>query len=170
MKISLRRRHTLMVEYGVFSPKRDNFTFFSGDSKSQRASKLHYWFKSYGDFAEWVNFANWWRCIGKGLRLQPAQQAFFLSNGVRGFGNPIHSYQLGYELVFCLGTTLTKQSALHLHESCWNSKRLTPCTEINWVLGRLNLQGFWTGKSQAKLGEMMSPHRPQLNTSWTTSQ
>ena len=152
----------------VHSVIKETILHFLGDSKSQRASKLNYWFKSYGDFAEWVNFACWWRCIGKGL--QPAQQACFLCNGVRGLGNLIHSYQLGYELIFCWGTTLTKQSALHLHESCWNSKRLTPCTEINWVLGRLNLQGFWTGQSQAKLGEMMSPHRPQLNTSWTTSQ
>ena len=46
-----------------------------GDSKSQRASKLHYWFKSYGDFAEWVDFAPWWSFIWKGLRLQAAQQA-----------------------------------------------------------------------------------------------
>ena len=50
---------------------------FLGDSKSQSASKSHYWFKSYGDFAEWVDFAYWWSCIGKGLRLQPAQQACF---------------------------------------------------------------------------------------------
>ena len=49
---------------------------FLGDSKSQRAYKLHYWFKSYGDFAEWVNFAYLRSFIGKGLRLQPAQQAF----------------------------------------------------------------------------------------------
>ena len=24
------------------------------------ASKSHYWFKSYGDFAEWMDFAYWW--------------------------------------------------------------------------------------------------------------
>ena len=30
---------------------------------------------SYGDIAEWVDFAYWWSCIGKGLRLEPAQQA-----------------------------------------------------------------------------------------------
>ena len=28
---------------------------FLGDSKSQRASKLHYWFKSYGNISEWVD-------------------------------------------------------------------------------------------------------------------
>ena len=50
----------------------------SKDSTSQRASKSHYWFKSYGDFAEWVGFAHWWSCIGKGLHLQPAQQTCFL--------------------------------------------------------------------------------------------
>ena len=36
-----------------------------------------YWFKRYGDFAELVDFAFWWIYIGKGLRLQPAQQACF---------------------------------------------------------------------------------------------
>ena len=30
-------------------------------------NKSLYWFKSYGDFAEWVDFAYWWSCIGKGL-------------------------------------------------------------------------------------------------------
>ena len=45
------------------------------DYKSWRESKLHTWFKSYGDFAELVDFAYWWRCIRKGLQLQPVQQA-----------------------------------------------------------------------------------------------
>ena len=31
----------------------------------------------YDHFTEGVDFAYWWRCIGKGLRLQPAQQACF---------------------------------------------------------------------------------------------
>jgi hypothetical protein len=43
------------------------------------ASKTHYWFKSYGDLAERVGFAHLWSFIGKGLRLQPAQQACFMS-------------------------------------------------------------------------------------------
>ena len=34
--------------------------------------------KSYGHFTEGVEFAYCWSCIGKGLRLQPAQQACFL--------------------------------------------------------------------------------------------
>ena len=46
-----------------------------GDSTSRRASKSQYWFNSYTDFAEGKDFAEWWSCIGKGLRLQPAQQA-----------------------------------------------------------------------------------------------
>ena len=39
---------------------------FLGDSKSRRASKSHYWFKSYSDFAELVNLAHWWSFSGKG--------------------------------------------------------------------------------------------------------
>ena len=35
---------------------------------------LHYGFTSYSDFAEWVDFSS----AVKGLRLQPALQAFFL--------------------------------------------------------------------------------------------
>ena len=34
-------------------------------------------FKMYGNFAELVDLAYWWSCIGKSLRLQPAQQACF---------------------------------------------------------------------------------------------
>ena len=37
-----------------------------GDSKPQRASKSHYWFKSYGNFAELVDFAYWWSFSGEG--------------------------------------------------------------------------------------------------------
>ena len=39
---------------------------FKGNFKSQRASKSHYWFKSYGGFAECVNFAHWWSISGDG--------------------------------------------------------------------------------------------------------
>ena len=51
VKISLRRRHALIVEDGAFSHK---------------IYKLHYWFKSYCDFAEWVDFAHWWSFSGEG--------------------------------------------------------------------------------------------------------
>lgn len=41
----------------------------AGDSKSQRKSILHDWFKSYGNFAGHVDFFYWWSYIGKCLRL-----------------------------------------------------------------------------------------------------
>ena len=40
---------------------------FFRDSKSWRASKSLYWFKSYGNFAEWVDFEYWWSCTRNGL-------------------------------------------------------------------------------------------------------
>ena len=43
----------------------------------QRTSKLNDYFKSYRDFAEYVDFAYWWNCITKDLRLQPVQKACF---------------------------------------------------------------------------------------------
>ena len=82
MKISLWRRNALVAADAAFSHKIYYVTIFSGDSKFQRASKLHCWFKSYGDLAEWVDFAHWWSFIGKGLRLQPAQQSCFLPKGM----------------------------------------------------------------------------------------
>ena len=53
-----------MVEDGAFS--HIMCYNFLGDSKSQRTSKSHYWFKRDGDFAEWVDFAYWWSFSGKG--------------------------------------------------------------------------------------------------------
>ena len=47
-----------------------------GHSQSRRASKQYYWFKSYGNFAELVDFSQWWSCIGMGLRLQPVFKQF----------------------------------------------------------------------------------------------
>ena len=75
VKISLQCRHAQRVVDGALSHKIDWVR------KSQRPSKSHFWFKSYRDFAELVDFAYWWSCIGKGLRLQPAQQAcsYYLS-------------------------------------------------------------------------------------------
>ena len=68
MKLSLRRRHALMVEDGAFSHKIDNVAIV-GDFKSRRASKLHYWFKSYG---KWVDLAYWWSFIGGGSAINGA--------------------------------------------------------------------------------------------------
>ena len=53
-----------MVEDSAFSHKIDYVNFCKGDSKSQRASNLHYWFKSYSNFAEWLDFAYWWSFSG----------------------------------------------------------------------------------------------------------
>ena len=68
---ALQRHHVQTV--------RDSFSSHSDKEllKSQRASKSHPWFKSNGHFSEGADFANWWSCIGKGLRLQPVQQACF---------------------------------------------------------------------------------------------
>ena len=68
VKTSLRRRRAFLVSDGACSHKIDYVTIFLGDSESWKASKSHYRFKSYSDFAEWVIFACWWSCIGKGLR------------------------------------------------------------------------------------------------------
>ena len=67
VRIALRRRHAQTVEKGASSHKTKYIEFFFRDYKSWRASKSLYWFKSYGDFAEWVDFAYWWSGIGKGL-------------------------------------------------------------------------------------------------------
>ena len=75
MKISLQHIHALIFENGAFSHKIGYVT--TQDSKYRRAANSHYWFKSYGDFAEWLDFAYWWSCIGKGLRLQAVQKACF---------------------------------------------------------------------------------------------
>ena len=76
MKISLQRRNALMVADGAFSHKIHTEYNFLGDSKSRRASK----FKSYDDFSEWSDSAFWRSFIGKGLCLQPAQQACLYEN------------------------------------------------------------------------------------------
>ena len=40
-------------------------------------SKWHHWFKSIGDFAEWVELAYWWSWIGKGLQSMGLPRLFF---------------------------------------------------------------------------------------------
>ena len=49
----------------------------TGNSKSQSAFKLHYLFKSYGDFAEWVDFAYWWSFTGEGSASAACAAALF---------------------------------------------------------------------------------------------
>ena len=52
--------------------KQTILTFFR-DSLSWRAFKLLHWFKSYGDFAELVNFAYWWSVSGLFLYIYPSR-------------------------------------------------------------------------------------------------
>ena len=47
---------------------------------------MHYWFKRYGNFSEWVCFAYWLSCIGEGLCLQPIRSS---SRNVRSYVSPI---------------------------------------------------------------------------------
>ena len=75
VKISLRRRHALMVEDGAFSHKIDYVTIF----KEILNLEGLYWFKSYGDFAEWVNFAYWWSFSSKGSASAACAAGLFLS-------------------------------------------------------------------------------------------
>ena len=67
VKISWRRRHAQTVKNGASSHKTIYIDIFFRDFKSWRASKSLYWFQSYGNFVEWVDFDYWWSCIGKGL-------------------------------------------------------------------------------------------------------
>ena len=69
VKISLRHRYALMVADGAFSHKIDYVT---------NASKSHYWFKNYGDFAERVDFAYLWSFI-----MKPAKKASASAEALR---------------------------------------------------------------------------------------
>ena len=51
----VKRRHTHIVRDGALSDKVKRLDIFV-DSKSRRASKLHYWFRSYSNFA-WICWA-----------------------------------------------------------------------------------------------------------------
>ena len=87
-----------MVEDGAFSHKID-YVNFLGDSKSRRASKLHYWFKSYGYFAEWVDFAYWWSFSGEGSASAACAAGLFLVKySYCEWNNPIPSFSLVLEI------------------------------------------------------------------------
>ena len=58
-KKSLQHRHFLTVGDGAFIHKIDYFTIFKEILSPEGHPKLHYLFKSYGDYAEWVDFAYW---------------------------------------------------------------------------------------------------------------
>ena len=63
LKKSLRRHHAQTIRYGASSHKTKYIDIFKREYISWRASQLLYWFKSYGGFAERVDFAYWWSCI-----------------------------------------------------------------------------------------------------------
>ena len=73
----LRRHHAQTVIDSSSSYKIEYVIGMKNFLYPKRASKLHQWFKNYGYFTEGVNFDYWWSCIGKVLRLQPAQQACY---------------------------------------------------------------------------------------------
>ena len=52
-----------MVEDWTFSHKIDYITIFW---EILNPEGFWYWFKSYGDFSEWVDFAYWWSFSGEG--------------------------------------------------------------------------------------------------------
>ena len=56
-----------MIEDAAFSHKIDYVTIFQGIQIALLVQNL------------WVDFAHWWSFIGKGLNMQPAQQASLLS-------------------------------------------------------------------------------------------
>ena len=59
--------------------------FFLGNSKSWRASRLHYWIMSYSNFADWVGFAYWWSFSGGGSATNGATMSSLhvISNNIR---------------------------------------------------------------------------------------
>ena len=66
---------------------------------------MHHWVKSYIDFDEWVNFAYWWSCIGKGLRSTGLTRLVFTELAPR----PCQSLScdiLGSWICFCLSPML----------------------------------------------------------------
>ena len=78
-----------MLADGASTHKIDYFRKFEEIPIFEGILKLHYWFKSYGIFAERGDFAYCWSCFGKGLRLQPAQQACLYSLSIRSLPNNI---------------------------------------------------------------------------------
>ena len=56
-----------MVEDGAFKNQIDYITIFKVILNLEgHPNCISYWFKSYGDLAEWVDFAYWWIFSGGG--------------------------------------------------------------------------------------------------------
>ena len=74
------------------------------------ASKLHYWSKSYGDFAECVDFAFWWSGGGSAINgATPSSfRSSFLAGGERGGGGQnILGTNIPIILQECLNTSVS---------------------------------------------------------------
>ena len=69
-----------MIRNGTFSHK---IEFFLGVSKSQRTSNSYYWFKSYGDFAEWEDKVV--KLVGGGSVINGRSQSSFFSREIARF-------------------------------------------------------------------------------------
>ena len=102
MKISCWRRHALIVEDGSFSHKIDFV--------------LHYWFKSYGNIAEWVDFDYWWSCIGKGLRADCEAGLFKLGNQTFNPPSPPSRHQSGARRIFFIVISPAKKTKKFTHK------------------------------------------------------
>ena len=57
---------------------------------------MHYWFKSYGDFGEWMYFAYWWSFIGGGSAINSATPSSLTQHQhiMRLEQKPMHSMKL----------------------------------------------------------------------------
>ena len=78
MKISLWRRHALTVADGAFSHKIGYVPIFQENLNLEGHLNCITGSKVTAILLNGVDFAHWWSFIGKGLRLEPAQQACFL--------------------------------------------------------------------------------------------
>ena len=71
-----------MGQDGAGSHKRDYVTIFQ-EILNPEGGVQHYWFKSYGDFAEWVDFALLWSFSGGGSAVNGATlSSLILSQGL----------------------------------------------------------------------------------------
>ena len=108
--------------YGAVTPKRYKMVLsveyklywhFVRDSKSWRTFKSLYWFRSYGDFTEWVDFDYWWSCIGKGIPCS------LCSRLVSNWESLLFVQQKGFE------HTLFDVNSLYVATLClWNDVKL----------------------------------------------
>ena len=89
---------------------------------SKRASKYHYWFKSNGEFAEWVDFSYLWSFSGGGYSINGASPSSFITQIQKMAYNSYKIYSIfffkrktpakivtTFSSFFCFSTLLTAQ-------------------------------------------------------------